>query len=307
MDIQILREFLDLSFTLNYSKTAERVFISQSALSKHIVSLEKELGVQLFARNKQSVHLTPIGAALVDKFQKVVSEYDSALSIINQNIDDLHGSLRIGYLDAAVRNMLSETIHNYSDKYPNMKVTLNSFEVNELNDALKHDAIDIALCIAFPNSALSPNVYFRPLYNDGISAFVSKDNPLAKKESIEFAELLDYPMILPSPVQYPSYASIISEKIADAPKKANIICDFTNIATALIMVESEMGVSILPTNVSNSQTTACFLPIRDCNPVLQVGAMWKKNNATTGVEEFVSEICDIASKMFYSGEASEEI
>ena len=72
MDIQIIREFLDLAFTLNYSKTAERVFISQSALSKHIASLEKELGVQLFVRSKHSVRLTPIGATLKDKFQSVL-------------------------------------------------------------------------------------------------------------------------------------------------------------------------------------------------------------------------------------------
>ena len=300
MDIQIIREFLDLAFTLNYSKTAERVFISQSALSKHIAFLEKELGVQLFVRSKHSVRLTPIGATLKDKFQSVIDEYDNALSIINQTTSNLQGTLRIGYLDAAVRNMLSETIHIFSGKYPDMKVSLSSYEVNELNEALMHDAIDIALCIAFPNTALSHNVYFRPLYNDGISAFVSENNPLAKKDSIRFSELLDYPLILPSPVQYPSYASIITEHLQAAPKEAKIICDFTNISTALIMVESEMGVSILPTNVSNSQTTAKFLPIKDCNPVLQIGAMWKKNNATLGIEEFIDEICSVSAKMFFS-------
>lgn len=299
MDIQILREFLDLSFTLSFSKSAERVFISQSSLSKHIAQLEEELGVQLFVRSRQSVRLTPIGLTLQDKFKKVVEDYDEAISTIRNNTEELQGSLRIGYLDAAVRSLLSNTINTFSKKYPKMSVSLAAFEVGELSDALKMDAIDVALCIVFPNSQVPLNMFFKPLYSDGVSAVVSQNNPLAAKKEVLFEDLLAYPMILPSPIQYPSYASIIREQVEDAPVEANIICDFSNITTALIMVESEMGVSILPTNISNQNSPAAFIPIKNCNPLLQVGAMWKKNNSTTGLNEFVDEISQHALEMYY--------
>ena len=61
MDIQILREFADLAHTLNFKKTAERMFIGQSTLSKHISALEEEVEVQLFVRTKQGVHITQSG------------------------------------------------------------------------------------------------------------------------------------------------------------------------------------------------------------------------------------------------------
>lgn len=299
MDIQVLREFLDLSFTLNFSKSAERMYISQSALSKHIAQLEKELGVQLFQRSKQAVQLTPVGVALQDKFKLVIKDYDDALALIKNEEANLKGSIRIGYLDAAVRSLLSGAVHNMSQKYPSVSISLKSYEVGELNDALRQDIIDIALCIAYPNSAIPHNTFFKPLYNDGISAVVSKDNPLAQKKEIAFHELLDYPMILPSPVQYPSYAAIIRKMVESAPKEANIICDFSNTLTALIMVESEMGVSVLPTNLSNQPSTAIFIPLKDANPVLQVGAMWKKDNLSPGINEFVEEISSLSTELYY--------
>lgn len=190
-----------------------------------------------------------------------------------------------------------------SKKYPGVSFSLKSYEVGELSDALRVDAIDVALCIAYPNSANPFNTYFKPLYNDGISAVVAKNNPLAEKSEIEFRELLDFPMILPSPVQYPSYASIIRKMVDTAPVEANIICDFSNVLTALIMVESELGVSILPTNISNQPTTAVFIPIKDANPVLQIGAMWKKDNLSPGINEFVDEISNLASDLYYRNQS----
>lgn len=299
MDIQVLREFLDLSFTLSFSKSAERVFISQSSLSKHIAQLEEELGVQLFIRSRQNVCLTPIGLTLQEKFKKVVEDYNDAISIIRNNTEDLQGSLRIGYLDGAVRNLLSNTISTFSKKFPKMNVVLSALEVGDLSNALKIDKIDIALCIVFPNTQVPLNMFFKPLYSDTVAAVVAKNNPLASKESLMFEDLLAYPLILPSPIQYPSYASIIREHIEESPMTANIICDFSNIMTALIMVESEMGVSILPTNISNQNSQTTFIPIKNCRPNLQIGAMWKKNNSISGISEFIDEISMHAMEIYF--------
>ncbi|MBQ9031423.1 MAG: LysR family transcriptional regulator [Parasporobacterium sp.] len=300
MDIQLIREFLDLSFTLNFSKTAQRVYISQSALSKHIAQIEKELGTTLLIRDKQSVQLTPIGTVVRDRLQKVITDYDEVLAVLENDRSELQGVLKIGFLDAAMKNLLAASIQTYTTRYPHMRINLSNYEVGELANALAQNAVDLALNIVFPNSAIPHNTYFRPLYNDGISAVVSRNNPLSQMEEIRFEDLLEYPMILPSPIQYPAYASIIRKMVEAAPEEAKIICDFTNVNTALVMVESEMGVSILPSNVSNMSTSAVFIKIKGTTENLQIGAMWKKDSTATGLEEFVKIICDTAAEMFYS-------
>ena len=299
MDINVIREFLDLSFTLNFSKTAERVFISQSALSKHIALLEKEVGIKLFERNKQYVKLTPAGLNLQEKFQKVIDAYDEALNSIQDNSHMLSGTLRIGYLDAAVRDIVSKSIQLYQKKYPAMKVSLSTYEVADLDQALMNNVIDISMSIAFPNSHVPRELFFKPLYNDTVSAVVASSNPLAQKKEVFFEDLLDYPLIFPSPVQFPAYANIIRKQLRTAQKPANIICDFSTIVTALVMVESEMGVSILPSNIESIANELQFIKITDMNPVMQVGIMWKKANTSLQIEEFVNIVCSVADELHF--------
>lgn len=288
MDIQILREFADLAYTLNFGKTAERMYVGQSTLSKHIMSLEKELGTQLFIRTKQGVKLTATGENILPKIKNVLENYEDAINIIRHEKGELRGSLRIGFLDSAVRTLLTSSINKYRKLYPYMVLSLESCQVGDLADAFKNNAIDVALTILFPNSVLPPDTSFATLYEDGISAVLPPDHPLLKQEEILFDDLLRYPITLPSPQMYPSYAELIRKYEQRSPVSSNIICDFTHIDTALIMVESGMGVAILPSNIQSNATSAVFRPIADCNPVLNVGVMWKKGNRRIGIDEFIN-------------------
>lgn len=287
MDIQILKEFVDLAYTLNFGKTAERMFVGQSTLSKHIMSLEKELGAQLFIRTKQAVRLTSTGQNILPKINKILENYEDVLKTIHQDKGDLCGSLRIGFLDLAFRTQLTSAIQKYRTLYPKMTLSLTSCQIGDLAKGFKNNMIDVALTILFPNSTLPPDTRFVCLREDGISAVIPADHPLVEKENIYFDDLLQYPIILPSPQMYPSYAQLIREFEQRSPIPSNIICDYSHVDTALIMVEAGMGVSILPTNISGNATTAIFRPIHDCNPTLQVGIMWQKSNHAIGVEEFI--------------------
>lgn len=94
---------------------------------------------------------------------------------------------------------------------------------------------------------------------------------------------------------YPSYSKLIRKFVENSAVSANIICDYSHIDTALIMVESGMGISILPSNIGSHATTALFRSISDCDPRLFVGAMWKKGNHTIGINEFIDILTDEAA------------
>ena len=296
MDIQILREFADLAYTRNYKKTADRMYIGQSTLSKHIIVLEQELGIQLFVRTKHGVSLTRTGEEFLPRVRRILQEYDEALTIIQKGKDSISGQLRIGFLDSAVRDLLSESIRVYQNQYPNMKIALNSLQVGELSSAFKNSAVDIALTISFPNSFIPPDTVFKPLYEDSVSAVLPQGHPLTKKDSLFLDDLLLYPIALPSPLQYPSYAQLLNAYIDNSPVTENIVSDYSHIETALIMVEADMCVSILPSNIGSHTSSCVFRTIEDCHPVLQVGAMWKKGNHATGVAEYIDVLFNEINK-----------
>ena len=79
MDFQKIESFLALAETLSFTKASNTVFKSQSVLSRQIVSMEEELGIQLFTRTKRRVELTPAGKALVPGLKKVMELYDSVI------------------------------------------------------------------------------------------------------------------------------------------------------------------------------------------------------------------------------------
>ena len=79
MKLSVMREYVHLCSTKNYTKTAEELYIDQSALSRHIAALEKEMGTQLILRSKNSFQLTEAGKLVEIQFQKILLEYQNTL------------------------------------------------------------------------------------------------------------------------------------------------------------------------------------------------------------------------------------
>lgn len=293
MTIEILKEFADLAFTLNYQKTADRMYISPSTLSKHIMALEKELGgVELFHRSKHSVELTELGKAFLPRIQKTLADYDSALTVISQHNMSVSGTLSIGFLEAAVRDFLPRSLEKYRNLYPDMDVKLFSGQVGDLLAAYHNQKIDIALTLIFPNVIPPATAEIRTLYRDSVSIVFPKGHPLENKDKIYIDDILQYPLVLPSHEQFADYAKVIETYIGHGHMPPNIICDYTHVDTALIMAESNMGISILPSNISRNAGSVIFRELNDFHPELKLIIVWNKRRVKPGMQEFIDLLCN---------------
>ncbi len=293
MNIEILREFADLAYTLNYQKTADRMYISPSTLSKHIMSLEKELGgVELFHRSKHSVELTELGKAFLPKIQKTLADYDSALAVISRHNMTVSGTISIGFLDAAAKNILPPVLQKYRSLYPEMEVKLSSGQVGDILTAYHNHRIDIALTMIFPNVVPPASAEIRTLYEDSVSVVFPKGHPLEQKKHIFIDDVLQYPLVLPSHEQFSDYAKLLEDYIENGPMPPNIICDYTHVDTALIMAESNMGIAILPTNISRNTDSVIFRDLADFHPILRMIIVWNKWRVKPGMTEFIDLICN---------------
>ena len=84
MHIEYLREYIELAQCLNFTEAARRSCITQSALSKHLVSIEKEFGTELVARDRHSVELTQAGHALLQEALAICERWDDARRRVNK-------------------------------------------------------------------------------------------------------------------------------------------------------------------------------------------------------------------------------
>lgn len=138
-----LEAFFTLTQTLNFTKAAARLHVTQSALSQRILNLEEELQVTLFIRDRAGLKLTESALELVRYCQsKNHLEEEVIEKLKTQNGKELVGSIRIGTFSSIMRSVLMPSVSSIVRQNPGLKLQLITKEVHELPIALKHGEID---------------------------------------------------------------------------------------------------------------------------------------------------------------------
>ena len=178
MELSLLREFIVLSQTLNYTKAAEILHLTQPTLSKHIVAMEKELGCSLLERDRRRVELTESGNVFAAAALQMVDTYADA----KQRIHDIQTltPLKVNGImsDSAIASITSiaATFLDAEGEAPASYNSLN--DTNYLEQLVEGDA-DILLAYAELDKLDNLGLAYIPLIRSPLVAMVSMDSPLA--------------------------------------------------------------------------------------------------------------------------------
>ena len=151
MRIEHIREFIALSSSLSFSETSRRLFVTQSALSRHIAQMEDELGAKLLVRDSHHVRLTEVGRTFVEDAKLIAQSYDNALDHVAQVREGAKPILRIGYLYDAGRKYLPRVTHALA-AHDDVSPRYWALEYGELEAKLAERKVDVAITIDFKNS-----------------------------------------------------------------------------------------------------------------------------------------------------------
>ena len=187
MDVQVLREFATLARELNYSVAAEKLFVSRSSLSKHIAALEKELGVQLFARDSHSVKLTLAGSDFAERMETILGLYDDAMTSLDAISKHGASALRLGYLFQTAGSFLPSACTTFM-KNRDTRLILRAMEVQEIREGVIRDDLDMGLtsCVL---QELSDEYSYEVLARDSYGVLVPSFSPLARMSSATAEDL----------------------------------------------------------------------------------------------------------------------
>lgn len=154
MEIRQLRYFIAVADTLNFSRAAESVYLSQSALSRQIMDLEKEVGVPLFNRSTRQVTLTDAGRALQISAKELISRWEKMIPEVRNLVPEAirAASLTIG-VDAraleqpARRLRMAEMLYSLRQKHPGLRIMMRNCEYQELLSGVTDGTLDCALIL----------------------------------------------------------------------------------------------------------------------------------------------------------------
>ncbi|KAF2507430.1 LysR family transcriptional regulator [Flavobacterium foetidum] len=243
MDLQQIKYFLALARELHFWNTAGKMNITQSALSRQIQSLENQLGIQLFERNKRNVKLTAAGQFLKEKWEVELNK----LEFIHQSARQIQlgesGTITISHPDSISASLMPEILSRISDAFPKLKIKLVQVLYENQLDYLRNYKIDLAILRDINHAK---DIQSKKIHTDHLAIVVPEDHPYQTPEDLTKETLASQKFILPTNDEGSSYSDLIRRlfnSFENAPE-VHLHSEFGS--TIIALVRKGLGIAILP-------------------------------------------------------------
>ena len=242
MDIRQLRAFTAIAETGTFTAAAERVHVTQAAISMQIRQLERETGTRLFVRAPRRVLLTEAGEKLLERARLILREHDAALNELAALTGADKGRLRIGSASAMVSgDPLPQILRKLKAAHGGVETSVMSGTSEDLVQRLMNGEIDAAF-VSLPVEARG--VQTELLNEDYLVAIASPHHKLAKQKVVSAYALSSEKLILGE--RGGNTRRLIDQFFAQAGVTPNVTMELSRLAAIKRMVEEDMGVGIVP-------------------------------------------------------------
>jgi DNA-binding transcriptional LysR family regulator len=290
MTINQLKYFVTAANCLNFTEAGKIHFISQTAITQHIQSLEEQLGVKLFIREKRKVFLTPAGKVFLEEARAILERTRIAVEKTEKAASGATGTLNIGYVKGFENSEFGTGIRKFHDTHPNIEFYLYRSAHLDLMMQMDKNEIDIAFTIVFPGAKI-PGYTSRRIGIQRLYAVLYPSHPFANQKSIKRSDLKNERFVL---------TKFYDNKIAEdyhTPKQfvesgylPNTIATSSDPETLQLLVSTGMGISIMPEHAVKyvrQSDDLVFLPMEGENEYLDVVAFWKEENENPALKQFI--------------------
>ena len=192
MEIKNLEIILALDSEKHFNRAAEKLKISQPALSMKLKALENEIGVRLVKRGKNYIGLTSEGEILKERFKNIVKEYTNIKQLSSELKNNLTGNLRIGVIPTALLEV-SFLLNSFVKKFTNVKLQVISMSSNEIDKNLHDFKLDLG--ISYLENEPILGVEKIPLYKETYF-LISKKKNLKNKKKLKWQEIGNFDLCL---------------------------------------------------------------------------------------------------------------
>ncbi|MDI1314828.1 LysR family transcriptional regulator [Prosthecobacter sp.] len=239
LNLHLLVQFVVLARTKNFTRAAEELHLSQSALSRAIQKLEDQLGQPLFERKPREILLTDLGGLLLDRAKQIIKLMEDTFSELSEA--GRRGRVRLGAIPTIAPFFLPSLLSSFAKKYPDISIIVQEDTTDMLIKRCTHGEIDLAI-LALPVSA--KHLEFEPLFDEELLLLLPLGHPLESQKNITAESVDDYPFVMLNE------AHCLSENIASFCRKQSVqpvtIERTSQLATVQELVSLNHGVSIIP-------------------------------------------------------------
>lgn len=283
-DIRLLQYFVVLASELHFGRAAERLFISQPALSRQIRELEKSLGVELFTRTKRVVRLTEAGQVLLAESRRAINELEQIVIAVQRAGGGESGHLRVGSYSSVANYILPEIVAEFRRQSPGVELTLHEdLHRSELIESLLNRALDIA----FVRPPLGQqNLSSDVLVKEPEAVVLPESHPLAQAEQASLADLADADFIMwPRPFNTEGYDRMIAA-CRNCGFSPRIVQEASTNIAIIGLVAAGVGVGLSAFSNRHLQRRGVrFVPLKELESVTMIA--WNEVASKPTTRKFV--------------------
>lgn len=273
-----LRYLVAVAERRHFGHAAEDCFVTQSTLSAGIRELEAVLGVELFARSKRHVELTPMGERLLEPARAILAAAEDLVDTATAGTKPLSGLVRLGVIPTIAPYVLPRALPPLRSAYPDLRLYLREEQTGALIDSLWRGRLDAALiALPYETGPLATAL----LGEDRLLLACRSDHPLASRLTVDRDDLAGESLLLLEDGHCLREHVLTACRVAPGHVKEDL--QATSLGTLIQMVANGLGMTLLPEmavpfeRVRASGIAA--VPFAPPEPVRQIALVWRGRSA----------------------------
>jgi molybdate transport repressor ModE-like protein len=295
--LEKLRLFLVILEEGSLRRAADRLRISQSAITRQIQALELELGGHVLERTSAGVRPTNGGAVLAERAKRLLADYDSTTAEVRRLNRGDSERLRIGYIASAVQEYLGPALAVLRRDHPRLKVEMLDQTPGEMIIALRQGKIDLALTL-HGIDLLSRDFYIRKIATVRSLVALPVSHRLATKRQVSISQLKGETFVRGSDDVVPGYTQRIIQlcrknggfrpRLATIDKATNHV---ESLAESLAVAANEEAISIQPAFISHLKVpNVVMVPLADAGATWDLFVVWLRGKTAGPLRTLLSEL-----------------
>lgn len=289
MELRHLRYFCAAAEELNITRAAAKLHMAQPPLTRQINQLEEELGVKLFIRGPRGLSLTPAGKFFHEHAIQILEKLDTTVSAVRRMVRHSREIFGIGFVPSLFYGQLPILVRELRQK-ENLELTLAEMTTVEQVHALKAGRIDIG----FGRLVIDdPEIEQQVLFEEPMMAAVPEGHPL-DGTTPTMQELAEYPIVLYPASPRPSLADIVQGLFRRRGLKLNIVQEANEMQTALGLVVSDFGITLVPEQVKRQKRDGIrYLYLAESHITSPIVCSRRRGEKPSETMKLATEILDV--------------
>lgn len=286
---RLLTQFIAVAEELHFGRAAARLHMAQPPLSQAIKHLEELVGVQLLARSKHFVGLTPAGRAFLEEARELLARGQQAIDTARRASKGLTGRVTIGFVGSVSYELLPRILRAFRTRFPAIHVDLRELTSTEQIESLRARKIDLGIVRLPLNNAA--DIDLRTIETERFIAVLPKDHRLAKAATLRLEDLAEDPFMIFPAEKIPSLHAKFLMACEQAGFSPRIALEAWQMASMVSLVATGMGVVLLPAQVRNSPHPGVVykdLDNRSEHFELKIAVAWRSEGISAGVHSLLS-------------------